>query len=157
MPMLRHVAYLQPVENHAQNIVQLAVDMRNYINERNSTHAFKWKIRTGISTGNVFAGLIGKEHYHFDVFGDTVNTSARMQQYSAPMQINMSEETAKLITGQYKTIERVPIEVKGKGVKRMHYLFSPLDTTKGWDDFKNHPLHKTLFAAQSHAIKTERP
>jgi adenylate cyclase len=134
-----------PVENHALNIAQLAVDMRNYINERNSTHAFKWKIRTGISSGNVFAGLIGKEHYHFDVFGDTINTSARMQQYSAPMQINMSEETAKLIQSQFKTIERVPITVKGKGVKKMHYLFCPLENNQGWDDFKSHSLYKTLF------------
>lgn len=134
-----------PNENHALHLAQLAVEMRNYITERNKTNPFKWKIRIGISSGNVFAGLIGKDYFHFDVFGDTINTAARMQQYTAPMQINLSEETAKLIAGRYKNIERVPITVKGKGVKRMFYLHKPWDDADGWDDFATHPLRKTLF------------
>ncbi|MFT3740336.1 MAG: adenylate/guanylate cyclase domain-containing protein [Breznakibacter sp.] len=135
----------KPNENHALHVAQLAIEMRNYIAERNKVNPFKWKIRIGISLGNVFAGLIGKDFFHFDVFGDTINTAARMQQYTAPMQINLSEETSKLISAHYKTIERVPIQVKGKGEKRMFYLHRPVNAFDGWDDFGAHPLRGSLF------------
>jgi adenylate cyclase len=142
-----------PVDNpqHAQNIAKLALDMRSYMNERNLHKPITWKIKFGICSGRVIAGLIGNENYNFDIFGDTMNTAARMQQYSMPMQINLSKNSAKLLAADYKIIDRVPMAVKGKGIQTMHFLH--FHKTEGHHpDFKHHPLFAKLIEPNSSNI-----
>ena len=131
---------------HAIKLVSAAIDMRNYIEYRNSINPTKWTIRIGINSGDVFGGLIGKSYYHFDIFGDTINTAARMQQNSEPMQINISHETDKLIQKDFTTIERVPMKVKGKGVQKMYYVLKYSNESPLFNSFENHPLKKVLFS-----------
>lgn len=52
-------------------------------------------MRFGVHTGRVVGGIVGIEKYIYDIFGDTVNTAARMEQLSEPMCINVSEEVRK--------------------------------------------------------------
>ncbi|MBN2166728.1 MAG: response regulator [Marinilabiliaceae bacterium] len=132
-------------EDHAVKLASAAIDMRNYINYRNSISSQKWEIRIGINSGDIFGGLIGKNYYHFDIFGDTINTAARMQQNSEPMQINLSYDTNQQIQKSFKTIERLPIKVKGKGVQKMYFLHTPIVDDLVYDSFKEHPLKKVLF------------
>jgi adenylate cyclase len=107
---------------HAMKIVDAAIELRNFLKERNKHHHTQWEIRIGIHSGDVYGGLIGKDYYQFDVFGDTINTSARMQQNCEPMQINISAETKELLAKSYKIKEREPISVKGKGMQKMFFV-----------------------------------
>ena len=107
---------------HAARIINAAIDMRDFLIERNEMNPVKWEIRIGIHSGDVYGGLIGRNYYQFDVFGDTINVASRMEQFSEPMQINISEETNHLIAGQFNTIERIPVYIKGKGTKKMYIL-----------------------------------
>ena len=107
---------------HALKLTKAAIDMREYLIRRNMTNEIRWEIRIGMHSGDVYGGLIGKEQYHFDVFGDTINTSARMQQYGEPMEINISAATNELIKHQYKTNEREELTVKGKGAMKMYFV-----------------------------------
>lgn len=126
---------------HAVKLARAAVDMINFVSLRNKKHPTRWRLRIGIHSGDMFAGLIGRENYHFDVFGDTINTAARMQQHADPMQINLSEKTNELVRDYFKTIERVPLKVKGKGVQKMFYLYRPIvDTEFYHQSFDEHPL-----------------
>jgi class 3 adenylate cyclase/CheY-like chemotaxis protein len=107
---------------HATKMVRAATEMIKFLLSRNKVHHTQWEIRIGIHSGDVYGGLLGKDYYHFDVFGDTINTSARMQQYSEPMKINVSAETNILLKNYYKTTEREPVTVKGKGVQKMYFV-----------------------------------
>jgi CheY-like chemotaxis protein len=49
-----------------------------------------WAVRIGIDFGPVSAGIMGKRQFQFDVWGDTVNTAARIEEYGRPGSVNVS-------------------------------------------------------------------
>ena len=84
-------------------------------------------MRIGIHSGPVTAGVLRGEKARFQLFGDTVNTAARMESTGAKNKIHMSEETALLIRkAAHKDIWTSPrkeqVEAKGKGLLKTHWL-----------------------------------
>jgi adenylate cyclase len=108
-------------ENHATNIVNAAMEIKDYLNNRNETHELQWRIRIGINSGKVTGGIVGVRKYLYDVFGDTVNTASRMESNSEPMRINCSAFTYELLKDKFRFIEREPIAIKGKGMMKMYF------------------------------------
>ncbi|HPM01701.1 MAG TPA: adenylate/guanylate cyclase domain-containing protein [Candidatus Cloacimonadota bacterium] len=115
-----------PEENpdHAQNIVQAALDMIHYIQNRNINHTIKWSIRIGIHTGRVVGGVVGIKKYIYDIFGDTINTTSRIENNSLPMQINISETTYQLVKNNFNFTQEQLFEIKGKGVIKTYCLYT---------------------------------
>jgi adenylate cyclase len=109
-------------EHHAENMIRAAIEIRNYIENRNSLSDIQWKIRIGIHSGKVIGGIVGIRKYIYDVFGDTINTTSRMESNSKPMGINVSESTYHLVKEKFQFTPRKPIEIKGKGVMKMYFL-----------------------------------
>ncbi len=108
---------------HCAHILQAATEAREFLKEYHRTHPeFCWKMRFGIHTGEVIGGIVGTEKYIYDIFGDTVNTAARMEQFSEPMKINVSEAVFRLAPPGYHFTPRPPAEVKGKGTMQMYFL-----------------------------------
>ena len=58
-----------------------------------STPETPWKVRIGIHTGPVIAGVVGIKKFAFDIWGETVNFSSRMESSSVPNRVNMSART----------------------------------------------------------------
>ena len=108
--------------NHAENMVKAAIEIKNYLENRNNSSEVKWQARIGIHTGKVVGGIVGVRKYIYDVFGDTINTASRMESNSEPMRINVSETTYNILKGKYSFIERETINVKGKGDMKMFFL-----------------------------------
>jgi class 3 adenylate cyclase len=52
-----------------------------------------WQLRVGMHTGPVIAGVVGIRKFAFDIWGDTVNFSARMESSSTPNRVNLSATT----------------------------------------------------------------
>lgn len=76
------------------------------------------EIRVGFHSGPVLASVLGSRLPKYSVFGDTVNTSSRMESTSLPMRIHCSERSAGLLRSQAPEIKlecRGVINVKGKG------------------------------------------
>ena len=109
-------------EDHAKNMMNASIEIKNYLENRNNSSEVKWRIRIGIHTGKVVGGIVGVRKYIYDVFGDTINTASRMESNSEPMRINISETTYNILKDNYSFVEREAIKVKGKGSMKMYFL-----------------------------------
>jgi len=112
----------EPDEKHACNILKAAFEAMAFLEKRNQNHRMKWQMRMGVHSGRVVGGIVGIEKYIYDVFGDTINTAARMEHYSEPNKINVSSETYALTREHFTFKERGSVEVKGKGMITMYFL-----------------------------------
>ena len=105
-----------------ENILAGACEALHYLEERNLVKFHRWRMRFGVHTGRVVGGIVGTEKYIYDIFGDTVNTAARMEQLSEPMRINVSQAVRDAAPETFRFVERPALEVKGKGVMKMYFL-----------------------------------
>ncbi|MBL8003945.1 MAG: hypothetical protein JNL36_02505 [Candidatus Kapabacteria bacterium] len=82
------------------------------------------EIRIGIHTGEVVAGIIGKNKYTYDLWGDAVNVASRMESNSEPGRIHVSDEFAESIENnpEFSLISRGEISIKGKGTMKTFWL-----------------------------------
>jgi len=112
-----------PVANtkHAYNMVSAALEIRDFITERNRRGNTSFEVRIGINSGSVVAGIVGVKKFAYDIWGDTVNTAARMEQHSEPGKVNISQDTYELVKDQFTCTHRGDIEAKNKG--RLHMYF----------------------------------
>ena len=84
-----------------------------------------FEIRIGIHSGDVVAGIVGVKKFAYDIWGDTVNTAALMEQSGVPGKINISQSTYDLVKGSFDCTYRGEIAAKNKGNLRM-FLAEPL-------------------------------
>jgi class 3 adenylate cyclase/signal transduction histidine kinase len=104
-----------PREDHVEAVADMALDMLREIDRLNETYQANFKIRVGIHTGPVVAGVIGKNKFNYDLWGDTVNIASRMESQGVAGCVQLSETTYNRIKEKFILERRGPIEVKGKG------------------------------------------
>ncbi len=115
-----------PGEDTAVTVVHAAQDMIAALQEFNkrqradSKPAFEARI--GIHTGPVVAGIVGIKKYAYDIWGDTVNIAARMEQSSEGGRINISEATYELVKEHFPCTYRGKVDAKGKGLVDMYFV-----------------------------------
>ena len=126
----------RPLEHHqkatAQVALQLLETMRDFtVNIPSDLGDTIWikdmndiEIRIGIHTGEVVAGIIGKNKYTYDLWGDAVNVASRMESNSEAGRIHISEQFAKSIEQhpEFNLIPRGEITIKGKGTMNTYWL-----------------------------------
>jgi class 3 adenylate cyclase len=70
----------------------------------------------------VVAGVIGKQKFAYDLWGDTVNTAARMESHGVPGEIQVTPETQALLEPNYHLEERGWVDIKSKGFIKVFLL-----------------------------------
>lgn len=111
---------------HAQDVVYAALEIRNFMhtynqkNERLGRHQFK--IRIGIHTGSVVAGIVGVKKFAYDIWGDTVNIASRIESSSEPGKVNISGSTFELVSDKFNCSYRGKIQAKNKGEIDMYFV-----------------------------------
>lgn len=113
-------------QNHAEAVLQTAKDFLAEVERlklsRSAEGKHTFEFRLGIHTGPVVAGIVGIKKFAYDIWGDTVNTASRLQQYSEPNRINISEHTFRLIEDKFACTYRGEIEAKNKGKLKMYFV-----------------------------------
>lgn len=86
-------------------------------------------LRVGLHSGPVLAGVLRGEKSRFQLFGDTMNTAARMESTGITDMVQVSQETAELLAeankGHWCEPRREEVEAKGKGSLKTFFLKLP--------------------------------
>lgn len=114
----------QPREDHALIACRMALDMLAVMERMEPVEGRKLEIRIGMNSGPVVAGVIGKKKFAYDLWGDVVNTAARMEAFGIASRIQLTDATRKLIADEYHVESRGIVEVKGKGPMELYLLGS---------------------------------
>lgn len=111
-----------PNSTHAENVVEAALEMRDFIRRRNAEGTGRaMGMRIGVHTGPVVAGIVGIKKFQYDVWGDTVNTAARMESAGEVDHVNVSQTTYELVRDRFEFTFRGELEAKGKGKIPMYF------------------------------------
>ena len=81
-----------------------------------------FEIRIGIHSGKVVAGIVGVKKFAYDIWGDTVNIAARMEQNDEVGKVNISETTYHLVKDAFNCTYRGELEAKNKGKMSMYFV-----------------------------------
>jgi adenylate cyclase len=114
--------------DHAHAIARLALEMRAVVGKIDVPDGRELKVRIGIHSGPVVAGVIGATKLTYDLWGDTVNIASRMESHAEPGMIQVTEATRNLLEGRFRLEDRGSIQVKGKGAMNAFVLVEELGT-----------------------------
>ncbi len=115
-----------PNETHAADAVRAALEMSAWLEARKHERpdAHLSEMRIGIHTGPVMAGVIGKNKFAYDIWGDAVNLAARLEEHGEPGRVNISGATKDAVKHLYESAHRGLIQVHNKGMVDMYFIVS---------------------------------
>ncbi|MDH4335627.1 MAG: adenylate/guanylate cyclase domain-containing protein, partial [Chloroflexota bacterium] len=114
----------QPRADHARAAAAMAVEIEPALRTELDTDWPALHVRVGIASGPLVAGVIGSRRFSYDLWGDTVNTAARMAGLAEPGSVIVADSTASLLDGVATLESRGETEVKGKGPMKVWSLES---------------------------------
>jgi class 3 adenylate cyclase len=106
--------------SHAVDAVLAALEIADYVVSMGQTRP-GWRIRIGIHSGPVVAGVVGVRKFAFDIWGETVNFASRFESSGAPNRVNISAQTYELVRDFIDCEPRGPIWIKEKRQLDMYF------------------------------------
>ncbi len=108
---------------HASNMINAALDISAFMkNRKKLLGGNTFEVRIGIHSGNVVAGIVGLIKFAYDIWGDTVNTAARMEEHGEAGKVNISQTTYELVKDSFNCTYRGEITAKNKGKLQMYFV-----------------------------------
>ncbi len=115
-----------PHPDHAKRAVSAALDMLDFIRGfslgKKVQELPEFNFRIGIHSGPVVTGVVGAKKFTYDIWGDTVNLAARMEQHGEAGKINISDSTFRLVRDSFDCHHRGKVEAKNKGAVDMYFI-----------------------------------
>ena len=107
---------------HCQQVAHFAIDALQALEAYNDATGQQLSMRIGIHTGTVVAGIVGKQKYSYDLWGDVVNTASRLEGASLPGRIQVTDAVRSRLSEEFVFDPRGPVELKGKGMVDTWFL-----------------------------------
>jgi len=120
-----------PVSNntHAYDVVTAALQLQVFMKEQKEERIRKnepyFELRIGIHTGPVVAGIVGIKKFAYDIWGDTVNTTSRMENTGETHKVNISGSTYERVKDHFNCTYRGKVKAKHKGEIDMYFVIPP--------------------------------
>ena len=111
-----------PRADHTEAVADLALAMRDEVAHHQDASGQPLQLRIGIDTGPVVAGVIGRQKFSYDLWGDTVNTASRMESHGIAGHIQVTDRTYQRLRDRYRLEPRGLIQVKSKGAMTTYLL-----------------------------------
>jgi class 3 adenylate cyclase len=122
--------------SHAVDAVLAALEMVRFVKERpRGELPVDWSMRVGIHTGPVVAGVVGTLKFAFDIWGDTVNFSSRMESSGVPNRVNISDRTWSRVKDFFECEHRGRIQTKDKREVDMYLVEGLLPRLSSPEEF----------------------
>ncbi|GEO83870.1 adenylate cyclase [Ciceribacter naphthalenivorans] len=112
----------EPCADHAERMALMALDMVERCRQISVEYGEPVDVRIGLESGPVVAGVISSSKLLYDVWGDTVNTAARMESHGVAGRIQVGDQFKSMLEDRFEFELRGEIEVKGKGAMRVWFL-----------------------------------
>lgn len=110
-----------PAADHVTRAAHMALDMMDALEDFNKRNGYTLKMRIGICSGAVVAGIIGKRKFIYDLWGDAVNIASRMESQGVAGRVQIADATRRRLGEQFAVEKRSAIEVRNIG--EMHTWF----------------------------------
>ena len=104
-----------PMDEHAHAVIDAAIEFCTALEDMRERTGGALRMRIGVHSGPIVAGVIGLRKFTYDLWGDTVNVASRMESTGEPGRIHVSVNTANLVRNDFKLESRGSIEVKSLG------------------------------------------
>ena len=115
--------------DHLSAICEMALDLQRAVERLNRDKDWDLSFRVGINCGPAVAGIVGRQKFHYDVWGDTVNLASRMESHGLRDRIQVTEAVYERLKSEFVFERRGFIEVKGKGSTLTYLLLGRLGET----------------------------
>jgi adenylate cyclase len=108
--------------DHAEAVAGLALEFQEQVNKLNEQYGTAFRIRIGIHTGPLVAGVIGRKSFAYDVWGETVNTVCRLEATGKGGRIQISDATCKHLKEKYQFGPPHKVELKDHATISAYWL-----------------------------------
>ena len=107
---------------HAQQMADFSLEALSILKSQNQKLSRNLQIRIGMHSGTVAAGIIGRKKFAYDLWGDVVNVTNRLEGTAEPMKIHVSESVHARLEDSYIFEDRGEVELRNRGKLRTYYL-----------------------------------